>query len=295
MKRRRSAKKRLAVERERTKAGVALNPSPFRALDGIMRRLAALLLQCLALEVGAGEGPVEVHQVLDLPSAGTDKVVAMTLDACGGGFDRDLIQLLIDHRVPATIFATKRWLDHNPSGLALIKAHSDLFEVEDHGARHVPAVIGMDRRVYGILGHPDIAHLQAEVTGGAEAVGKATGVAPRWYRAATAEYDPDALTAIADMGFKVAGFSLNVDDGATLDKEAIVIRMRRIKRGDILIAHMNRPNSDTAEALAEILPSLLEQGYRFVKLGEFGVRPATSGRTARIKGNKPLSRATPDG
>jgi len=295
MKRRRSAKKRLAVERERTKAGVALNPSPFRALDGIMRRLAALLLQCLALEVGAGEGPVEVHQVLDLPSAGTDKVVAMTLDACGGGFDRDLIQLLIDHRVPATIFATKRWLDHNPSGLALIKAHSDLFEVEDHGARHVPAVIGMDRRVYGILGHPDIAHLQAEVIGGAEAVGKATGVAPRWYRAATAEYDPEALAAIADMGFKVAGFSLNVDDGATLDKEAIVIRMRRIKRGDILIAHMNRPNSDTAEALAEILPSLLEQGYRFVKLGEFGVRPATSGPTARIKGNKPLSRATPDG
>jgi peptidoglycan/xylan/chitin deacetylase (PgdA/CDA1 family) len=170
-----------------------------------MRRLAALLLQCLALEVGAGEGPVEVHQVLDLPSAGTDKAVALTLDACGGGFDRELIQLLIDHRVPATIFATRRWLDHNPSGLALVKAHSDLFEIEDHGARHVPAVIGADRRVYGILGHPDIAHLQAEVIGGAEAVGKATGVAPRWYRAATAEYDPEALTAIADMGFKVAG------------------------------------------------------------------------------------------
>jgi peptidoglycan/xylan/chitin deacetylase (PgdA/CDA1 family) len=280
---------------EGAKAGTAFNPSPFRALDEIMRRLGALLLQCLALEVSAGEGPVEVHHVLDLPSAGTEKVVALTLDACGGGFDRDLIQLLIDRRIPATIFATKRWLGHNPSGLALIKAHSDLFEVEDHGARHVPAVIGADRRVYGILGHPDIAHLQAEVTGGAEAVEKATGVAPRWYRAATAEYDPEALAAITDMGFKVAGFSLNVDDGATLDKEAIVIRMRRIKRGDILIAHMNRPNSDTAEALVEILPSLVEQGFRFVKLGDFGVRPAAGGRTARVKGPKPLSRVTPNG
>jgi hypothetical protein len=67
-----------------------------------------------------------------------------------------------------------------------------------------------------------------------------------------------------------------------------------IKRGDILIAHMNRPNSDTAEALAEILPSLVEQGYRFVKLGDFGVRPATGGRTARVKSPKPSSRVTPD-
>jgi peptidoglycan/xylan/chitin deacetylase (PgdA/CDA1 family) len=260
-----------------------------------MRRLAALLLQCLALQVGAGEGPVEVHHVLDLPSAGTEKVVALTLDACGGGFDRDLIQVLIERRVPATIFATSRWLQHNPSGLALIKAHADLFEVEDHGARHVPAVIGADRRVYGILGHPDVGHLKTEVTGGADAVEKATGVAPHWYRAATAEYDPEALVAIADMGFKVAGFSVNVDDGATLDKESIIVRMRRIKRGDILIAHMNRPNSDTAEALAEILPSLLGQGYRFVKLGDFGVRPAPDGRTVRAKGPKPSSRVMPDG
>jgi peptidoglycan/xylan/chitin deacetylase (PgdA/CDA1 family) len=260
-----------------------------------MRRLAALLLQCLALEVGAGEGPVEVHQVLDVPSAGTDKMVALTLDACGGGFDRDLLQMLIDRRIPATIFATGRWLEHNPSGVTLIKTHSDLFEVEDHGARHVPAVIGADRRVYGILGHPDIAHLQTEVAGGAAAVEKATGVKPHWYRAATAEYDPEALAAISDMGFKVAGFSLNVDDGATLDKAAIVVRMRRIKRGDILIAHMNRPNSDTAEALAEILPSLVEQGYRFVKLGDFGVRPAADGRTARVKSPRPLSKVTPDG
>jgi len=238
---------------------------------------------------------VEVHQVLELPSAGTDKMVALTLDACGGGFDRDLLQMLIDRRIPATIFATGRWLEHNPSGVTLIKTHSDLFEVEDHGARHVPAVIGADRRVYGILGHPDIAHLQTEVAGGAAAVEKATGVKPHWYRAATAEYDPEALAAISDMGFKVAGFSLNVDDGATLDKAAIVVRMRRIKRGDILIAHMNRPNSDTAEALAEILPSLVEQGYRFVKLGDFGVRPAAGGRTARVKSPRPLSKVTPDG
>jgi peptidoglycan/xylan/chitin deacetylase (PgdA/CDA1 family) len=252
-----------------------------------MRRLAAILLQSLALGAGAGEGPVEVHQVLELPSSGTDKVVALTLDACGGGFDRDLVQLLIDHHVPATIFATKRWLEHNPSGVALIKAHTDLFEVEDHGANHVPAVIGPERRVYGILGHPDLAHLRAEVAGGATAVEKATGVAPHWYRAATAEYDPEALGVIADMGFKVAGFSLNVDDGATLDKKAIVARLQRIKSGDILIAHMNRPHSDTAAGLAEVLPHLLDQGFQFVKLTDVQVRQVSGQSPGRLNGSKP--------
>jgi peptidoglycan/xylan/chitin deacetylase (PgdA/CDA1 family) len=243
------------------------------------------LLLCPSLGPAAGEAPIEVHQVLALPAEPADKVVALTLDACSGAFDRDLIQFLIDHRIPATIFATKRWLDRNPAGLALIKAHSDLFQVEDHGAKHVPAVIGPERRVYGILGHPDLAHLQREVAGGAEAVEKATGTAPRWYRAATAEYDPAALAAIADMGYKVAGFSVNADDGATLDKDAIGRRLRRVRNGDILIAHMNRPQSDTSKGLAEALPRLLEQGYRFVRLNDVEVRPVTA-RASRPQGGK---------
>lgn len=219
--------------------------------------------------------PIEVHQMLAVPAA-EQKIAALTLDACGGSFDRDLIAFLIEHHIPATIFATKRWIDANPVGVALIKSHTDLFEIEDHGANHVPAVIGPGRRVYGILGEPDVAHLRQEVVEGAAAIENIRGSSPHWYRGATAEYDPAAIEVIKDLGYKIAGFSVNADVGATLRKDAIVARLRAVKAGDIVIAHMNKPKSDTAEGLAEGVAWLVAHGFQFVNLDRLSVRTLSS-------------------
>src|SRR5206468_8613601 len=140
----------------------------------------------------------------------------MTLDACDGGYVAFLTGFLVENRIAATIFATKKWLDRNAAAVALLKAHSDLFEIENHGANHIPAVIGRNREVYGIPGESDIAHWKREVRRGAAAVSAATGSPPHWYRGATGEYDPEAIKVIEEMGYKVAGFSVNADDGATL-------------------------------------------------------------------------------
>jgi peptidoglycan/xylan/chitin deacetylase (PgdA/CDA1 family) len=220
--------------------------------------------------------PREVHQVLDLPTE--SKTVALTLDACGGAFDADLIRFLALYRIPATVFLTARWIAHNPTGVAMLRANPDLFQLENHGAQHVPAVIGARRQVYGIEGSPDLDHLQREIEGGAQAVEKLTGVAPKWYRGATAEYDAQALARIAELGYKVAGFSVNADEGASLSKELILARLKAVKSGDIIIAHMNRPGSDTAEGLGEGLKRLLAEGYRFVKLDDAPVRPLAARR-----------------
>jgi peptidoglycan/xylan/chitin deacetylase (PgdA/CDA1 family) len=233
--------------------------------------LSLLLLSCDAA-AATDVQPVELHQVLSLPAGAQDKVVALTLDACGGGFDTELANFLIEHRVQATIFATRRWIRRNPDGLALLKAHADLFEIEDHGANHLPAIIGTDRSVYGLAGVADLEQLKREVSGGAEAVKVATGTAPHWYRGATGEYDPQALKAIEAMGYKVAGFSVNADSGATLEKKQIVARLRKVRSGDIIIAHLNKPASDTGKGLAEGLRRLLDQGFRFVKLDHSEVR-----------------------
>lgn len=232
--------------------------------------LFLLLPPCLAV---AEVRPVEVHQELALPAGAADKVVALTLDACGGGFDADLIGFLVEHRIQTTIFATRRWIRRNPQAVALLKAHADLFDIEDHGANHIPAVIGTDRNVYGLAGVADMKQLRREVSGGADAVKAATGIAPRWYRGATGEYDPDALKAIAAMGYKVAGFSVNADNGATLSQKQIVGRLNKVRSGDIIIAHMNRPASDTGRGMAQGLQRLLDQGFHFVKLNEAAVRP----------------------
>ncbi|HEX7953954.1 MAG TPA: polysaccharide deacetylase family protein, partial [Burkholderiales bacterium] len=79
--------------------------------------LFLLLPPCLAM---AEVRPVEVHQELALPAGAADKVVALTLDACGGGFDADLIGFLVEHRIQTTIFATRRWIRRNPQAVALL-------------------------------------------------------------------------------------------------------------------------------------------------------------------------------
>ena len=207
---------------------------------------------------------IEIHQRLQLREG--EQAVALTLDACGGGFDRELIDTLIARQIPATIFATRIWIDRHPEGVALLRAHTDLFDIEDHGAAHIPAVIGRGKRVYGIPVEPDVAHLQAEVTDGARAIAATGAPAPTWYRGATAVYDLAAINEIQSLGYRIAGFSVNADAGATLSRREVAARFTRVMPGDIVIAHMNKPAKETAEGMADALPALLDRGIRFVTL-----------------------------
>jgi len=227
----------------------------------------ALLLFLICPQWAASQTPIEVHDTLKAATQAT-KRVALTLDACTGKYDDDLIQFLVRNRIPATLFVTERWIRVNPYGVSVIKAHLDLFDVEDHGANHIPAVIGAGRKVYGIPGEPDLIHLRREVEEGAQAVRDMTGVAPRWYRGATAEYDPQAMAEIKRLGYRIAGFSVNADSGASLKRGAIEERLRHVKGGDVIIAHMNKPESESAEGLSVGLSALLRQGYVFVRLDQ---------------------------
>jgi peptidoglycan/xylan/chitin deacetylase (PgdA/CDA1 family) len=229
--------------------------------------LFILALAFASAASGLEQPPVEIHDRL-APQAYFGKKVALTLDACSGKYDEHLVDFLIQNRIPATIFATKKWLDRNPEGVSVIKSHLDLFDVENHGARHIPAVIGKGKTVYGIPGEPDVLHLRREILGGARAVEQTTGIAPRWYRAATAEYDSQSVEEIEKLGYKIAGFSVNADNGATLKQVTIEKRLERVKAGDVIIAHMNKPESDSAKGLAVGLAYLLKQGFVFVRLDQ---------------------------
>ncbi len=233
--------------------------------------LAAPLLLAAWMTHATTSAPVEQHDRLILSSL-DDRRVALTLDACSGRYDADLIDFLVRNRIPATLFVTKRWLDANPQGMQTIRDHLDLFDIEDHGRQHIPAVIGAGGRVYGIPGEPDLLHLRREVADGSAAVTQYFGVAPHWYRGATAEYDRQAADEIRRMGYGIAGFSVNADAGATLPRAVIERRMRHVQAGDIIIAHMNKPQGDTAEGLRPALLELLRRGLRFVRLDQVQLR-----------------------
>jgi peptidoglycan/xylan/chitin deacetylase (PgdA/CDA1 family) len=239
---------------------------------------APLLLLLIALPVWSEVVPVEVHQRLSATRP-EDTVVALTLDACDDGYDNELVRFLVDRRIPATVFVTRRWMRHQPAGFAELLAHPELFDIEDHGNRHVPAVLGPGRMLYGMHGNADADHLKDEVVRGAQAIEQATGTRPHWYRGATGLYDPQAVTIITGLGYRIAGFSVNADNGARLSKRQIVQRLERVQSGDIIIAHVNRPDSDTAEGLAVGLKQLLDRGFHFVKLNTVTVRPMQKRRS----------------
>lgn len=254
-------------------------------IHGLPRSLGLLLLLLASFAAMAQSGPVEIHDRLADTEAPAKRVV-LTLDACSGRFDDELIGFLIRNRIPATIFATKKWLDRNPLGISIIKAHLDLFDVENHGENHIPAVIGAGKTVYGIPGEPDVVHLRREVAEGARAVEQAIGVPPHWYRGATAEYDALAVSEIEKMGYRIAGFSVNADAGATLGRGAIEKRLRQVRPGDVIIAHMNKPASDSAEGLSLGLIQLLKDGFTFARLDqvdliEVPAKPSSARGTAR--------------
>ena len=239
----------------------------------ILLAIASLLAAAVANANPTPHAPVEIHQRLQLADGAHRYDVAITLDACGGGYDADVISLLVARRIPATIFVTKRWLDRNPRGAAELLAHADLFELEDHGTAHVPAVVGTGRHLYGMAGEPDIAHLRSEVSGAADAIAQLTGQPPHFYRGAGAAYDAEAVQTIEAMGYHVAGFSVNADSGATLSTAAVAARLRAVQPGDIVIAHMNKPAGSTAEGFAAALPELQRKGLHFIKLSGTQLQP----------------------
>ncbi|MDL2272928.1 polysaccharide deacetylase family protein, partial [Desulfovibrio sp. OttesenSCG-928-I05] len=166
----------------------------------------------------------------------------------------------------ATIFVTSIWLRANRDAAAELAA-DPLFSIQAHGAAHKPASVS-GRKAYGIRGTGSVTELVEEVEGNARAIEAITGKRPRWYRSGTAHYDATAVAVIHRMGFRIAGFSRNGDEGATLPPDGVRDRILAANDRDIILCHVNRPRSGTAKGLRAALPALLDAGVIFVFLPE---------------------------
>ncbi|MFH0886627.1 MAG: polysaccharide deacetylase family protein, partial [bacterium] len=65
------------------------------------------------------------------------KVLALTFDACPGGYDARLITFLKKNRIKATLFISGNWM-HRHRKIFKSLVRWPLFEVENHGYRHRP-------------------------------------------------------------------------------------------------------------------------------------------------------------
>lgn len=200
----------------------------------------------------------------------SDKVV-LTLDACGGkhgsGLDVDLLRYLSSEMIPAVLFLNKRWIEANRSAFDRLASTPELFEIGNHGTRHVPLSV-TGRAKYGIKGTSSPGEVFDEVMSNHTFLTKLLGTPPRYFRTGTAWYDDVALEIVRECGEIPVGFDVNADAGATYRTNEVANALRGARPGSIIIGHCNQPDGETFEGLRQGLPELRSAGLGFAKLSD---------------------------
>jgi peptidoglycan/xylan/chitin deacetylase (PgdA/CDA1 family) len=202
------------------------------------------------------------------------KVLALTFDACGGprgsSYDEKLIQYLENEKIPATLFLSGRWIDANLDHLqALTK--NPLFEIENHGLNHKPCS-AMGRLAHGIKGTKNIREIFDEIELNDSKILNLSGRKSKYYRPGTAYSDEICVEIANALGHEVVNFSVRGDAGATYSKTQVEEALLHSAPASIVLMHMNRPESQTAEGVIAALPELKNRGFGLVKLSELGLR-----------------------
>jgi peptidoglycan/xylan/chitin deacetylase (PgdA/CDA1 family) len=203
-----------------------------------------------------------------------EKVIALTLDACGSakgtGVDAALMDFLAREQIPATLFINARWIDANPTLFRQLAANP-LFEIANHGLRHKPASVN-GRSVYGINGTKDASELVEEIELNARKIEAITCVRPKLYRSGTAYYDDVAVEISRFLKHEVAGYSVHGDAGATYTAAKVKAALLGASSGDVILCHMNHPESGTAAGIIAAVPELRTRGFRFVRMSDYPLR-----------------------
>ncbi|HCE68459.1 MAG: polysaccharide deacetylase [Geobacteraceae bacterium GWC2_55_20] len=203
-----------------------------------------------------------------------EKVIALTLDACGSakgkGIDSGLLDFLAREQIPATLFINSRWIDANPDAFVAVAANP-LFEIANHGTWHKPASVS-GRSIYGIPGTKDASELVSEIELNARKIEELTGKRPKLYRSGTAYYDEVAVEIANALDHQVAGFSLLGDAGATYSAAQVKAALLRAAPGDIALLHMNHPESGTGAGIIAAIPELKRRGFRFARMSDYPLK-----------------------
>ncbi len=194
----------------------------------------------------------------------TGKQIALTFDACDGKCDENLLDTLQRNAIPAVLFFCAKWIDANP-GRAVQLAANPLFDIGNHGTRHVPLSV-TGRSAYGIRGTRSAQEVIDEVSTNHDKLAALTGRAPTWFRPGTAYYDDVAVQIVRDLGQQPLGFSVNGDQGATASAATVARTVAGAAPGSIVISHMNHPESGTAVGIGNAITALHSAGWEFVPL-----------------------------
>ncbi len=208
--------------------------------------------------------------ITKLPSK--EAVIALTFDACEtknqSVFDKKILDYLVSEEIPFTIFVSGKFAWRNSSELAQLSKNY-FIEIENHSLNHLQHMEKLNE-----------VNVRKEVVECEKIITNITGRKPVFFRFPAGNFDERTLKIIEDLGYQVVHWRFPSGDP---DKRITSERLSKwvlgmVKKGDILIFHINGRGYNTGEALPRIVQQLRQKGYRFTRLDEILSSPENSPR-----------------
>jgi peptidoglycan/xylan/chitin deacetylase (PgdA/CDA1 family) len=203
--------------------------------------------------------PAEAAIVRRTPAPGA-KVVALTFDDGPWPGQTDAVLAVLDEKdVPATFFMVG----------ARVKAHPEI-------ARRVVRAghaVGNHTFRHTLLGSAPPGIVRREIRRADQAITRATGVTPRWFRAPAGELSPEVFRELRRDGLRSALWTVDPHDWGEGVKAATIARrvIAAARPGAIILLHDGGGDRrETVRALPRIIDGLRSKGYEFVTLDELG-------------------------
>ena len=177
--------------------------------------------------------------------------IALTFDLCpvrkGAGYDKALIEYLIDHHIPATFFMSGKWIaKHDPEVEQLLGVA--FFEVGTHGEvhAHLPMHNADEQRM--------------EILGPVKLLSEHYAHDTVLFRPPFGEYNEVTVDVVKTLGLRLVQWNIESGDpDPSLSAEHILARIeKRAKGGSIVVLHANGKGKHTRQIVerltADILP-----------------------------------------
>lgn len=171
--------------------------------------------------------------------------IALTFDLCpvrkGAGYDKALMDYLIEHRIPATLFMSGKWMaTHEQEVRNLVDI--GLFEIGTHGNIHA---------------HLPVHDAQAqrdEILGPVTILRKRYAHKTSLFRPPYGEYKDVTVQVVKALGLQFIQWNIESGDpDPALSTEQILTRVtQRAKPGSIIVFHANGKGKHTREVIAQL-------------------------------------------
>ncbi|MGQ0812758.1 MAG: polysaccharide deacetylase family protein [Nitrospiraceae bacterium] len=190
------------------------------------------------------------------------KNVALTFDLCPvrrrPGFDRELIELMVNNRIPATFFLSGKWISrHDAEANQLLRV--PFFEVGTHGEVHTHLPLqSADEQRQEILGPVTMLKTKYEH--------QATLFRPPY-----GEYNDLTTEVVKTLGLQFILWNIESGDpDPLLSAEQIVERVtKRVKAGSVIVFHANGKGMHTRAVIEQLTTEVFpKKGLQPVTVSE---------------------------